>query len=82
VHDVLIDIRRDNPTFGKLQTSLIDDVDFWRRYVPTGFLHGFQPLSASADVGYRIDGPHDPTADLGVVYNDPDSRSIGRCQSR
>jgi dTDP-4-dehydrorhamnose 3,5-epimerase len=72
VHDVLIDMRRDSPTFGKQQAFLLDDTEFWHLYVPPGFLHGFQALSASADVCYRIDRPHDPTEDLGVVYNDPD----------
>jgi dTDP-4-dehydrorhamnose 3,5-epimerase len=72
VHDVLVDIRRDSPTFGEQQAFLLDDVNFWHLYVPPGFLHGFQALSASADVCYRIDRPHDPTEDLGVVYNDPD----------
>ena len=72
VYDVLIDIRRDSPTFGKQQTFLLDDTEFWHLYIPPGFLHGFQALSASADVCYRIDRPHDPAEDLGVVYNDPD----------
>jgi dTDP-4-dehydrorhamnose 3,5-epimerase len=72
VYDVLIDIRRDSPTFGKQQAFLLDDNDFRQLYVPPGFLHGFQALTATADVCYRIDRPHDPSEDLGVVYNDPD----------
>jgi dTDP-4-dehydrorhamnose 3,5-epimerase len=40
--------------------------------VPPGFLHGFQALTATADVCNRIDRPHDPVEDLGVAYNDPD----------
>ena len=72
VHDVLVDIRRDSPTFGKQQAFLLDDNDFRHLYVPPGFLHGFQALTATADVCYRIDRPHDPSEDLGVAYNDPD----------
>jgi dTDP-4-dehydrorhamnose 3,5-epimerase len=72
VHDVLIDVRRDSPTFGMMQEFLLDDNDFRHLYVPPGFLHGFQALTATADVCYRIDRPHDPTEDLGVVYHDPD----------
>jgi dTDP-4-dehydrorhamnose 3,5-epimerase len=71
VHDVLIDIRQDSPTFGNLQTFLLDDHEFWHLYVPPGFLHGFQALTETADVCYRIDRPHDPAEDLSVVYNDP-----------
>jgi dTDP-4-dehydrorhamnose 3,5-epimerase len=72
VHDVLVDIRRDSPTFGRQEAFLLDDTDFRQLYVPPGFLHGFQALTATADVCYRIDRPHDPSEDLAVVYNDPD----------
>ena len=72
VHDVLIDIRRESSTFGNLQTFLLDDREFLHLYVPPGFLHGFQALTETADVCYRIDRPHDPAEDLSVVYNDAD----------
>jgi dTDP-4-dehydrorhamnose 3,5-epimerase len=72
VHDVLVDIRRGSPTFGRQQAFQLDDEEFRHLYVPPGFLHGFQALTATADVCYRIDRPHDPTEDLSVVYNDPD----------
>ncbi|QBS46504.1 dTDP-4-dehydrorhamnose 3,5-epimerase [Nocardia sp. CS682] len=72
VHDVLIDIRPQSPTFGRRQAFLLDDIGFRHLYVPPGFLHGFQALSDVADVCYRIDRPHDPAQDLGVAYNDPD----------
>ena len=72
VHDVLIDIRRESPTFRQQQAFVLDDKDFRHLYVPPGFLHGFQALSATADVCYRIDRPHDPAEDLAVAYNDLD----------
>ena len=72
VHDVLVDIRRDSPTFGNQQAFLLDDNDFRHLYVPPGFLHGFQSLTATADVCYRIDRAHDPSEDLAVAYDDPD----------
>jgi dTDP-4-dehydrorhamnose 3,5-epimerase len=70
VHDVLIDIRRESPTFGRQQAFLLDDKNFHHLYVPPGFLHGFQALTDTADVCYRIDRPHDPSEDLAVAYND------------
>ncbi len=72
VHDVLVDIRPQSPTFGHQQAFLLDDKDFRHLYVPPGFLHGFQALSEVADVCYRIDRPHDPAQDIGVAYDDPD----------
>jgi dTDP-4-dehydrorhamnose 3,5-epimerase len=72
VHDVLVDIRKGSPTFGQQQAFLLDDNDFRHLYVPPGFLHGFQALTDTADVCYRIDRPHSPAEDLGVAYHDPD----------
>jgi dTDP-4-dehydrorhamnose 3,5-epimerase len=72
VHDVLIDIRRNSPTFGQQQAFLLDDNDFRHLYVPPGFLHGFQALTATADVCYRINRQHDPSEDLAVAYDDPE----------
>jgi dTDP-4-dehydrorhamnose 3,5-epimerase len=72
IHDVVVDIRRDSPTFGRKQAFLLDDNDFRHLYIPAGFLHGFQALTPVADVCYRIDRPHDPTEDIGVTPADPD----------
>ena len=72
VHDVLVDIRRGSPTFGEQQAFLLDDNDFRHLYVPPGFLHGFQALTTTADVCYRIDRPHDPSENWSVAWNDPD----------
>jgi dTDP-4-dehydrorhamnose 3,5-epimerase len=72
VHDVLVDIRPESPTYGADAVFRLDDVDFAHLYVPPGFLHGFQALTEVADVCYRIDRPHDPAEDIAVRYDDPD----------
>ncbi|ABM11063.1 MULTISPECIES: dTDP-4-dehydrorhamnose 3,5-epimerase [Mycolicibacterium] len=72
IHDVLVDIRPGSVTFGRQQAFLLDDNDFRHLYVPPGFLHGFQALTATADVCYRIDRPHDPSENLAVAHDDPD----------
>lgn len=72
VYDVLVDARPGSPTFGRRQGFTLDDAEFRHLYVPPGMLHGFQALTATADVCYRIDRPHDPAEDLGVAYDDPD----------
>lgn len=72
VYDVLVDIRPGSPTFGCKQVFQLDDEEFRHLYIPPGFLHGFQALTATADVCYRIDRPHDPAEDLGVAFHDPD----------
>ena len=71
VHDVVVDVRPGSPTFGAHEAFRLDDEAFHALHVPAGFLHGFLALS-DADVCYRIDAEHDPTADLGVRFDDPD----------
>lgn len=70
--DVLVDARPDSPTFGQHEAFTLDDNDFRHLYVPPGLLHGFQVLTDTADVCYRIDRPHDPTEDLAVAHDDPE----------
>ncbi|WP_067652229.1 dTDP-4-dehydrorhamnose 3,5-epimerase [Nocardia harenae] len=72
VHDILVDIRPGSPTFGRSAAFQLDDSDFRHLYVPPGFLHGFQALTETADVCYRIDRPHDPAEDIAVAHDDPD----------
>jgi dTDP-4-dehydrorhamnose 3,5-epimerase len=72
VLDIVIDIRPGSPTFGRRLSIRLDDIEFAHLYVPPGMLHGFQALSETADVCYRIDRPHDPGEDIAVRYDDPD----------
>lgn len=72
VLDTVIDIRPHSATFGRRLEFRLDDTEFAHLYVPPGMLHGFQALTATADVCYRIDRPHDPSEDLAVRYDDPD----------
>ncbi|MBU9766765.1 dTDP-4-keto-6-deoxy-D-glucose epimerase [Mycobacterium sp. TNTM28] len=72
VHDVLVDARPGSATFGQHESFLLDDNDFRHLYVPPGLLHGFQALTRTADVCYRIDRGHDPAEDVAVAHDDPD----------
>lgn len=72
VSDVVVDARKDSPTYGRHEMFRLDDERFVHLYVPPGMLHGFQALTPIADVCYRIDRPHDPAEDIAVRYNDPD----------
>jgi dTDP-4-dehydrorhamnose 3,5-epimerase len=72
VHDVLVDARPYSPTFGRVESFLLDDEDFVTLYVPPGLLHGFQALTTEADVCYRINREHDPAEDVAVRYDDAD----------
>jgi dTDP-4-dehydrorhamnose 3,5-epimerase len=72
VSDVVVDNRPGSPTYGRHEVFRLDDEDFVQLYIPPGMLHGFQALTPTADVCYRIDRPHDPAEDIAVRYDDAD----------
>lgn len=72
VADVVVDARPTSPTFGRHEVFRLDDEHFWHLFIPPGLLHGFQALTETADVCYRINRPHDPSEDVAVRYDDPD----------
>lgn len=69
--DVVIDVRPNSSTFGRWEAFHLDDRHMYGLYIPRGFLHGFQALTESADICYRIDAEHNPTEDIAVRWDDP-----------
>jgi dTDP-4-dehydrorhamnose 3,5-epimerase len=52
--DVVIDLRMESPTFGKIDTFELDSKDSKSIMISDGFGHGFQVLSDEAIVEYAI----------------------------
>ena len=71
VLDVAVDLRRGSPAFGRHVAVELDDVSMRQLWVPRGFAHGFLVLSEVADVQYKVDAFHSPTAEGGVRWDDP-----------
>ena len=72
VFDVVVDLRPDSPTYrGRAFFELSGDTQA-SVYVPAGCAHGFQALTGTADVSYRIDRPHDPAEDVTIAFDDPE----------
>ena len=72
VLDVVVDSRPESATFGRAMTFLLDDQLCTQVYIPRGFLHGFQALTAVTDIIYRIDEFHAPNNDVTVRHDDPE----------
>ncbi|HEY1511676.1 MAG TPA: dTDP-4-dehydrorhamnose 3,5-epimerase [Solirubrobacteraceae bacterium] len=70
--DVLVDIRRGSPTFGRWQGFELDDEKLHQLYCPIGFAHGFIVLSEIADVMYKCSAYYDPSIERGIAWNDPE----------
>jgi dTDP-4-dehydrorhamnose 3,5-epimerase len=71
VFDVIVDLRRDSPTFGNQASFELRGDEQASLYVPAGCAHGFQALTDPADISYRIDRPHDPAEDVSIAFDDP-----------
>lgn len=69
--DVVVDIRRGSPTFGRWEAQVLDDERGLQVYCPVGFAHGFQVLSDVADVVYRCSEYYAPADELSLAFNDP-----------
>lgn len=71
VADVVIDIRKDSPTF--LEHVIVELSEDNKRmiYVPEGFAHGFQTLTDNAELIYHHTEFYVPNAEGGLRYNDP-----------
>ena len=69
--DVVVDLRRDQPTFGKYFSVLLSDENKKQLLVPRGFAHGFSVLSPSAQVMYKCDNFYNKESEAGIIWNDP-----------
>lgn len=71
VFDVVVDVRRGSPTFGESFQLQLDDAERRQLYVPPGFAHGFQVLSASALFAYKCTRYYRPDTECTVAWDDP-----------
>ncbi|MBS1947560.1 MAG: dTDP-4-dehydrorhamnose 3,5-epimerase [Bacteroidetes bacterium] len=68
--DVVADIRRGSPTYGKTYSIELSDENKKQLLVPKGFAHGFVVLSETADVMYKCDGFYNKASEAGIIYDD------------
>ena len=71
VFDVAVDVRVGSPTFGQWVSVFLSDKNQCQVYIPEGFAHGFCVTSERAMIAYKCTDLYNPTADNGVVWNDP-----------
>ncbi len=70
--DVLVDLRRGSPSFGRWEAYELNDENLRQLYCPNGFGHGFCVTSESADVTYKCSAYYDPATEGGIKFDDPD----------
>ncbi len=72
VLDVVVDIRRGSPAFGRWEAFELTDRNARMVYVPVGFAHGFCVLSEVADVVYKCSNYYVADIESGFAFDDPD----------
>jgi dTDP-4-dehydrorhamnose 3,5-epimerase len=71
VLDIAVDIRVGSPHFGKWVGAILSAENKRQIFVPRGFAHGFFVLSDEAEFLYKCDNFYKPSAEMGVLWNDP-----------
>jgi dTDP-4-dehydrorhamnose 3,5-epimerase len=71
VFDVVVDLRRSSPTFGKWVGAELSEDNHREFWVPPGFAHGFLVLSESADFLYKTTDYYAPEHERCIAWDDP-----------
>jgi dTDP-4-dehydrorhamnose 3,5-epimerase len=79
VQDVIVDIRRSSPTYGRHLSIELSASNGFQLLVPRGFAHGFLATARDTLLHYKVDAYYDPDRDAGLLWNDPDLGIDWKC---
>ena len=71
VFDVVVDLRRHSPQFGKWEGVLLSADNKRQLWIPPGFAHGFVVTSDSAEFLYKTTDYWYPEFERSLMWNDP-----------
>ncbi len=71
VFDVVVDIRKDSPTFLHWHAVELSESNDRAMFIPEGFAHGFQTLSDSVQLLYMHTANWSPQHESGLRHDDP-----------
>lgn len=69
--DVVVDIRRGSPTFGRHVKYELTGENKRQIFIPRGFAHGFVCLADDTVLSYKCDRPYMPSHERGINPGDP-----------
>ncbi len=71
VYDVVVDIRRSSPHFGKWVGTFLSAENKKMMWIPPGFAHGFYVASEWAEFTYKVTDFYAPEWERTLLWNDP-----------
>lgn len=71
VHDAVIDMRPDSPSYRRSFSLRLDPVSRLALFVPGGVAHGYQALEDHTEFLYMTDQFYTPGLEKGVRFDDP-----------
>jgi len=72
VFDVVVDLRRRSPTYGKFVSTVLSAANNKQVWIPEGFAHGFLVLSDAAEFLYKTTDYYVREDERCLIWNDPD----------
>lgn len=70
--DVVVDLRKNSKSYCKSFSVQLSSENKKQLLVPKGFAHGFQVLSETAIVNYKVDNFFNSKSESGIIWNDKD----------
>lgn len=71
VLDVVVDLRKDSPTYGQHLSVELSETNKRQLFIPRGFAHGYAVLSEEALFLYKCDNYYAPQSEGAILWNDP-----------
>jgi dTDP-4-dehydrorhamnose 3,5-epimerase len=71
IWDVIVDVRKGSPTFGRWAAVELDEDNRRMIYIPQGFAHGFQTLRPNTELLYFHSREYSQLHEGGLHYGDP-----------
>ena len=70
IYDVIVDIRKDSPTFSTWIATRISNKNHFQLWIPPGFAHGFLTLTDNAEVFYKLTDFWHPESERSIRWDD------------
>lgn len=68
--DIVIDLRKNSKTFGKVFKIILSKENSLGLYIPSGFAHAYYSYEKENIIYYKLDNYYSPKYENGILFND------------